>query len=339
MIRLSAFFTPLLGLVATLAAQETVTTETPTDAAPAAPAPDYIRYVETDSGASQLQTAVTRFQRGGQWVDLVSVVHLADADYYEGLDQRLGDYDYVLYEMVGGAFDPDKVEGAPVDAGPSEAGGIRQIQGMASSMLGLSFQLDSIDYERPHFVHADVDWELYQELMDAKNQSFSTMLTRAMSLSEQGKLPGVPTEESGLQAMMNTVLTAVTTGDSSGLKRVLAPMLGDAEAMIASIEGDDGTVLVTERNKVVMEKLKNVLAKGGASHAIFYGSGHMPDLEERLLDAGFQKTDTIWLDAWNIPAPGEEPEGEPAAPGENPLNSLLEALGENPELLDALGGQ
>lgn len=52
---------------------------------------------------------------------------------------------------------------------------------MASSFLGLEFQLDSIDYEAKNFIHADVDWKQYNELMTAKSQSFATLFTRAMN--------------------------------------------------------------------------------------------------------------------------------------------------------------
>lgn len=59
-------------------------------------------------------------------------------------------------------------------------------------------------------------------------------------------------------------------------------------------------MLVTERNKVVMEKLAVALAQGRRNIGIFYGAGHMPDLEKRLLAEGFRRTGMDYLTAWDI---------------------------------------
>ncbi|MDF1852730.1 MAG: hypothetical protein P1U85_17970 [Verrucomicrobiales bacterium] len=294
--------------------------------------PDYIQYEELEDGSSSLQTAVTRFKKGPWKVDLVSVVHLADPAYYTALSKKLSRYDQVLYEMVGGAFQKEAPisPATPENAAP-EAAGLRQLQGMASSMLGLKFQLDSIDYEAPNFVHADVTWDQYQSLMTAKNQSFSTFFLRALSLSEEDQLPGMPSNEEGMQLMMQRLMGAVMSGNSSELKRMLAPFLAESESLISKLEGDEGTVLVTERNKVVMTRLKE-LQQGQEEglFAIFYGGGHMPDLETRLLAEGYSKKKTIWLAAWEMPNPATE-EVVPN-PDANPLGMLMKILSENPEI-------
>ncbi len=301
---------------------------TPTDSG----APEYIQYEEFEDGSSSLQTALTRFEKDGVLVDLVSVVHLADEAYYDTIDAVLSHYDRVLYEMVGGAFQKQ----APIspEASP-EASGIRQIQQMASSILGLKFQLDSIDYEAANFVHADVDWGHYEELMSAKNQSFSTLFTRAMRLSQEGDLPGMPKTEEASQLMMQRLMGAVMTGNSNELKCLLAPFLAESEALIAKLEGDDGTVLVTERNKVVMKKLNQLIEQGIDNHfAIFYGGGHMPDLEVRLIDLGFEKTQTSWMNAWAIEEESVVADSDSAPV--NPLGEIMRVLSENPELMKSL---
>lgn len=298
--------------------------------------PDYIRFVDAEGGPDLLQTGVTRFQKGATVVDLVAVVHVGDKAYYEGLNQLLASYDVVLYEMVGGEHRPDSGGGAaPREGEPDEVASVRQLQQMAKTMLGLEFQLESIDYGSSNFVHADVDWDALRELNAAKNQSLTTLFSRASALSEQGSFPGVPSDEAGLQLMLGSLLTAITTGDSNGLKRTIAPMLSEAEELLTLLEGDDGTVLVTERNKVVMEKLAEVREKEGAgSYAIFYGAGHMPDLEARLREDGFEKIEEGWLDAWSI---AEGPfAGTGAVPGEqpapNPMELFFRMMQENPEM-------
>ena len=95
-------------------------------AAPDASAPD-----ATAPGVSapdRLQTAVVRFEKDGTVIDLIGVVHLGDAVYYEALNERLKAYDAVLYEMVGGPHEPG--EALPEGAVAEEMGSVRQIQAM-----------------------------------------------------------------------------------------------------------------------------------------------------------------------------------------------------------------
>jgi hypothetical protein len=359
---LPALALALLAVLPLAAQQSLPAPPVPAPPVPPASRPDtaaqggYIRFVHRSEGETapdRLQTAIVRFEKGGESVDLVGVVHLADAAYYAQLDERLASYDAVLYEMVGGPHpgpeSPSSAEvgeaGATAEAG-AEANMLRQLQQAAKGFLGLEFQLDGIDYAAPNFVHADVAWEEMDALMTNRNESLATLFTRAMSLAEKGELQGLPGDEAAMRAMSGQLFSAVLTGNVAELKRSLAPLLSQAENFIVQIEGEDGTVLVAERNRVALAKLAELrAARPAGSYAIFYGAGHMPDFERRLLAEGFRKGSTTWLDAWTIPAPGT-PEAAPTGPP--PLQTLLRALTENPEvqrglqdmgsLLEQLGG-
>jgi hypothetical protein len=156
-----------------------------------------------------------------------------------------------------------------------------------------------------------------------------------MSLSENGGVPGIPNDEAEIAAIMKRLLTAVMTGNSNEIKRTIAPLMSEAEGFITQLEGEDGTVIVGERNRVVMEKLAELRATNGSgNYAIFYGAGHMLDLEKRLLADGFQKGRTAWIDAWSMPdsstAAGQ------ASSGVSPANLLLKLMENNPEILDSI---
>ena len=297
---------------------------------------DYIRYVEEDAASeSKLQTATTRFSRKDVIVDLVSVVHLGDAEYYGKLNDRLKDYDAVLYELMGGEF---RKEDLDADVDP-----IQGLQQLAKAFLGLEFQLETIDYEAANFVHADVDWTQYGELMEARNQSFGTILERAMVPTEAGDHKGIATDEAAMNALMNQLVSAVLTGNSSTLKRSLAPFLGEAEELITEIEGEDGTVLITERNRVVMRRVNDVIAQGLKRLAVFYGAGHMPDLESRLLLEGFAKGESIWADAWVIPpfvpakvTDSDDSPTDPTTSLLSPGSEIMGVLQKMSELMEAL---
>lgn len=320
-----------LGLVFSFNPVFGQTTVAPPATEPTEEVADYIRFLEGPE-ADRLQTAVTRFEKDGRIVDLVSVIHLADASYFENLNKLFAGYDVVLYELVGGAYSPEAAD-EPVTAS-DEMAAVRQLQTMAKSFLGLEFQLDGIDYSAPNFVHADVEWDTMSGLMEARNQNFSEIFTRAMSLSKEGSIAGLPDTEAGMSLMLGSLLTAVTTGNSNGLKRVLAPFLSEAEGFITQLEGEDGTVLVTERNKLVMTKLaEEQKARGAGKYAIFYGAGHMPDFEDRLIAQGYAKKETAWADAWLMT---DSVDGSASSPAVAPADFFLNLLEENPEIIGTI---
>lgn len=294
-------------------------------------AADYIRFqvAATESDSDKLQTAVARFQRGDTIVDLIAAVHLADKEYFNRLNLLLRTYNVVLYEMVGGRF-PAKAPQGP----KGELSGVRSVQQMATQILDLEFQLDKINYRMPNFVHADVTMAQYQRLKKEKNQNMATLLGRVMKIAESGNLPGIPAGEAAAGDFLTSLLAALSSGDSMSLKRQFAPILSEAESMIALIEGEDGTVLVSERNKVVIAKLKETLVKRSGQKgkiAIFYGAGHMPDLENRLIAEGFKKKKLVWLDAWNLAEKPVDPTAPPAT-----TNMLSQLLRENPQIMSLI---
>lgn len=278
----------------------------PKPAAPKAPETppgdgEFVRYVD---GANRqlLQTGVVRYVRGDRIVDLVGAVHLADPSYFDALNTQLAQYEAVLYELVGGEFATrDQREADP------EIARVQAAHGLINKVLGMEYQTEGIDYDRENFIHADIDWSQYRELSEARQQSLATLFERAMAVAESEDAPAFLTDEATGNAILNKLVTGLTTGNVAELKRAVAPFLSEAEVLIERIEGDDGTVLITERNKVVMDVLGRTLDSGLKNVAIFYGAGHLPDLEDRLEEQGFRKEVGVWLTAWDItdPAPGE----------------------------------
>ncbi len=275
----------------------------------------YIRYVDKGK-EGKLQTAIAHFvrDRDGASVDLIAVVHVGDQAYYDDLDNRMIIYDGVLYEMVGGPYNPEVEEAVSEKGSPLE--GLRMIHGMIQSLLQLEYQKNGIDYLRKNFIHADVDWKKFQALSEERNQTIATWFARAMDLANSENLPGVPNDEKESQALLTSLMGAVVNGDAAALKRILAPILSEAESLITRLEGDDGTVLVTERNKVAFEVLHEQLRFGKRKLAVLYGAGHMPDLEKRLASLGFHKVKTEWKTAWDI-------SDDPSTPKMNILGDLL----------------
>lgn len=283
---------------------------------------DFVRYLDGEE-RQQLQTGIVRYRRGPQIVDLVGAVHLADAEYFDALNAQLAQYEVVLYEMVGGEFSTREARQEQADP---DLANLQMAHGLIHRVLGMEYQTEGIDYELPNFVHADIDWQQYEELMTSRNQSLATLFERALAMTQSGDAPEILTDEEAGNRMLGGLISGLTTGNTAELKRSLAPMLGEAESFIAGIEGEDGTVLVTERNKVVMQSLEREWNRGRQQVAIFYGAGHLPDLEQRLVAQGFRPQTGVWLTAWDIADP---------KPGESGPN-LWQQLFSDPEVMQGL---
>jgi len=315
-------FPVLLGLISPGFSQQQNPAEKPAD---------YIRFqaARTAADSDFLQTAVARFQRGETIVDLVAAVHLGDKAYFDNINMLLKRYHVVLYEMIGGRFPP-----ANTRRKSGDLSGVSNIQSMATQLLNLEFQLEQINYRAKNFVHADVTHAQYERLKEEKNENLASFLVRAMNLAQDGKLEGIPADEATAGDFLSDIMAALTSGNSVELKRKIAPILSEAESMVAEIEGDKESVIVSERNKVVMAKLKGLLTKSGAQKgriAIFYGAGHMPDMEKRLIAEGFQKKTTTWVTAWDIVDKPVDPSAPPAA--ESFFNQLIQ---ENPQMMSII---
>ncbi len=89
----------------------------------------------------------------GAEVDLIGAVHIADKSYYKTLNEMFRSYEALLYEMV---TDPEMVKQLK-KGNVKDRSAISALQGGMKEALGLSFQLEEIDYDAKNFVHADMN--------------------------------------------------------------------------------------------------------------------------------------------------------------------------------------
>ena len=123
--------------------------------APAARSADdgFIRVSRSASGdLAALETAVRNFQSRGPSpvsVDLIAAVHVASNAYYESLNRRFESYDRVLYELVA----PEKFDFADPQTKRADSP-LPALQKMLTQALGLTFQLEQINYRASNFHRA-----------------------------------------------------------------------------------------------------------------------------------------------------------------------------------------
>ena len=300
----------LLALLATVAGRADGVAPEP-DRGPAPP--EFLRLVRDDEGTPvSLDTAIVEYRepaadaRAGRraplQVDLVAAVHVGGASYYETLDRLFADYDVVLYELV-----------APPNArvprpGRKPAGAIGSAQQSLRQLLGLEFQLESIDYAAPNFVHADLSPKQFDAAMAKRGESWWTMFMKLMRESMARADRGAGGGDVSVGELFG-ILFGSGPERQVRLRRIMAEQFTDMDVLTAAFGGDEGSTLITDRNTAALDVLADEIAKGRRRIAIFYGAAHMEDFHERLAkDFGLQPGEPVWLEAWDL----REPEAAPA---------------------------
>ncbi len=270
-------------------------------AEPVAFTKEFIRFVNTGRNEGHVDTATKSYRRERDQVtvSLVSVVHVGDRVYYEALQKLFESYDAVLYEMI-----RDRDVEPSQDMGTDHP--VSQLQIGMKTLLELEFQLDRIDYGRTNFVHADLDPATFASLQAERGESIFGLLFKA-ALEEQRRQSTDP--NAGLNPF--AVLFALTADDSARqLKFLLGQQMGQMENMLAGIDqtaDGKGSAILSGRNEHVMKVLAAQTGQGRKKLAIFYGAGHMPDLEKRLIEEDFKQVGEDWQTAWDIRRPKRSP--------------------------------
>lgn len=267
----------------------------------------YLRLVRDESGKPvAMEVAIVRFvpRDCGQTkptVDLVGAVHIGDRSYYQQLNREFADYDAVLYELVA-------PPGTKIPEGGVKRGGnmLSSVQLGLKDLLELEFQLNAVRYDRANMVHADMSPEQFAKSMKDKNESVLSMFLRMMTYAMAKQNQSQGNEWDVLAALFDK-------NRALSLKRIMAEQFEDMEGSLGALNGPDGSTLISERNKVALGVLKQQIAAGKQKLAIFYGAGHMPDMEQRLRDDfDLAPLETRWVRAWDMKTPPEKPRPKPS---------------------------
>lgn len=254
----------------------------------------FLRTQHTEGAPSTLQTLSAEYRPAsgaGPSVWLIGVAHLGTPEYYAALQKRLDAQSSVLFEGVGGQH---MTTGAKAQTGG--------IQGQLATALGLVFQLDAIDYKRPHFTNSDLTPDALNEAIERRAETPAP--AQPAKPGEPAPKPEKVSKETFDQLMsalqgqgefaesLGGMITLMgsTPQMRETTKLMLVEALGQAGELIdlaktASPEMKDlFDVILTERNAVVVRQLGARLKalRPGQSVAVFYGAAHMDEIAHRL---------------------------------------------------------
>jgi hypothetical protein len=193
---------------------------------------------------------------------------------------------------------------SPQELGRSEDG----IQSQLASALGLKFQLDAIDYNRPDWRNSDMSVTELQRAFGNDNESSEQLF---------GMLGGQGVGASLAKFVLGMIGSNPQMGAMA--KLLMIEMVANADQLMEQAQdsapgiGGMMKVLVHDRNDVVFRDLTETLEveKNVKSIALFYGAGHMGDMQSRLEEMGYVAGEENWLTAITVRAKdtGLPPEG------------------------------
>lgn len=207
------------------------------------------------------------------------------------------------------------------------------IQRAMAFLLKLDFQLECLDYRKETWYHADLDFKTFSTLQLARGESLFTFardmaVISLKTLTRATMMPGnvdpwrarllwaskaLPMPLIGLLVIESVCappdapfnkapeVKALLDLDLSGaIKVVLAKQIATDFTEGASLMVEK-SVIIGERNRAAMEELREAFRDGCKRVAIFYGGGHMPDMDRRLREEfGLVPKKVQWLTAWSI---------------------------------------
>jgi hypothetical protein len=171
------------------------------------------------------------------------------------------------------------------------------LQNAMKSMVDVEQQREQIDYTRPNIVHPDQSPDEFFESMEKRDESFMEMYFRIVgaSLAQQSQQAASGDD---LPSFFDLLLA---DDRARQFKIVLASQFEGMESLMLALSGPDGSTLITERNKRALDVLEKQLDAGQDRLAIFYGAGHLSEMQEQLVERFELRSVSVeWLEAWDL---------------------------------------
>jgi len=286
----------------------------------------YMRVTNGATGAVELQVAVRKLvptNGTGPVIWLTGASHIGETNYYAQLQKHLDTQTLVLFEGIHAGQAkaakpaaaepkaPAPTKPPPADP-PAKAAERTSLQKDLAESLGLVFQLEAINYRGTNFRNSDLSVHELQELMDKgdepaapdspkerrKNEAFDHLLKAMEGNSLFGTLL-----KAGFKLVGGNPRLQATV--KLGLIEALGSIRGDLSRMKSLPEDMQRLmeVLIQSRNDAVLKDLRAELKRPrpAASISIFYGAGHMDDLERRIRrEFGYRADSDLWLPAFTV---------------------------------------
>jgi hypothetical protein len=172
------------------------------------------------------------------------------------------------------------------------------IQVQLANAMGLEFQLVGIDYDREKWRNSDLTVDQLEEKLQAAGASGGALFSMLDGSSFMSKVLGAFLGFVGASPEMSMAMKTMMVETLANADEMMAAQ-GD---MLGKGMGDFMKVLVIDRNEAVFADLDKVIKDEPKIRtvALFFGAGHLPDMEARLNKMGYTLSEAQWKDAIDI---------------------------------------
>ena len=281
----------------------------------------YLRVEETTNHVVRLQTALRRLvpvDGEGPVIWLGAVTHIGSTNYYQAFEALLATNDVVLFEAVlphkkGGWSGEEFSRMQRPGRSPAN------LQTEMARALRLAFQLESVNYNQPNFRNADLSMEAVQGLMLGGMQEATKQEEKAPQTEDEfepaadgfSQLMAIMEGRGFIGRMVNYGVQMIAADPrlQATTKLTFIEVLGRLKGDLAKAQSlppemsDLLKVLIHRRNQKVIRDLRKALGEAHPSDsiAVFYGAGHMADLERRLRrQLDYRPDRDLWLTAFQV---------------------------------------
>jgi hypothetical protein len=136
------------------------------------------------------------------------------------------------------------------------------------------------------------------ESMSKRDEGFMQMYFRMMgaSMAQQSQQTA-----KGENAEVDMMAALFSKDRPRLLKIAMAKQFESMEQLLTSITGPNGSTIITERNNRALDVLEEQLDEGVDRIAIFYGAGHLSEMNDEMAKRFDMKPVAVtWVEAWNL---------------------------------------
>ncbi len=180
---------------------------------------------------------------------------------------------------------------------------VRSLQEEMGQAMGLTFQLDGVDWNRPRWRNSDLSIDQVMDLLGSGPVSFKQENKgEEHELFEMLQGGGVSAK---IMKLMFTFIKRSSVGQTV-VKVLLMDMLAQADELMTMMPGDAAKlmdVIINDRNQAVLYDLDLVdrFEPEVKSIAIWYGAGHLQAMEKQLVDdLGYKPDGITWVPAISV---------------------------------------